>query len=106
MEYRRLAWTDNGYLALVPAETEVGDAVTICKDGRTPLILRERGKFEGDSDVHKSKESRIRKGGQSPLIQYEHELRGLWKSVSDSYVHGIMQGEAFKGGLCEDVDLV
>ena len=52
---RRLGTTRNGYLALLPAETRVGDAVVLCEGGTTPLILRSAGwAFElvGDGYVH------------------------------------------------------
>ena len=52
---RRMARTENGYLALVPSKTEVGDLVAVCKGGRTPIILRGRAtgwELIGDSYVH------------------------------------------------------
>jgi Heterokaryon incompatibility protein (HET) len=52
---RRLGKTSNGYLALLPADTRVGDSVVLCEGGQTPLILRSNGSaFElvGDSYVH------------------------------------------------------
>ena len=37
---RALAWTEKGYLALVPEKTEAGDTVALLKGGRMPFILR------------------------------------------------------------------
>lgn len=52
---RRLGRTSRGYLALLPADTIVGDSVVLCEGGQTPLILRFNGwAFDlfGDSYVH------------------------------------------------------
>jgi hypothetical protein len=52
---RRIGRTSRGYLALLPADTVVGDSVVLCEGGQTPLILRPNGRnFElvGDSYVH------------------------------------------------------
>ena len=37
---RVLAWTEKGYLAIVPADTKVGDAVALLDGGRMPFVLR------------------------------------------------------------------
>lgn len=37
---RAVAWTKQGYLALVPEETEAGDFVALLKGGRMPFVLR------------------------------------------------------------------
>ena len=71
---RKLARTEKGYLALVPAETRVGDSVGLFKGGKTPLVIRP----VGDS----------------------------WQLVGDSYVHGIMNGEAFNEESCHDIHLI
>jgi Heterokaryon incompatibility protein (HET) len=71
---RRLARTEKGYLALVPARAKVGDSITLCKGGKTPLILRP---FEAS-----------------------------WELVGDSYVHGIMNGEAFNQEKCKEMHIV
>jgi hypothetical protein len=52
---RRLGRTSRGYLALLPADTIVGDSVVLCEGGQTPLILRSNGwafDLVGDSYVH------------------------------------------------------
>ena len=67
--YRRLARTKNGYLALVPQSTKVGDSIAILKGGSVPFVIRPR--------------------------------RTQWELVGDSYVHGIMYGEAFREGECK-----
>jgi len=41
-EDRRLGTTSNGYLALLPKLTEVGDDLVILKGGRFPVVLRPR----------------------------------------------------------------
>jgi hypothetical protein len=52
---RRLGITSKGYLALLPAQTRIGDSIVLCDGGQTPLILRPKGgAFElvGDSYIH------------------------------------------------------
>src|SRR3984957_20496097 len=70
---RRLARTEKGYLALVPARAKVGDSIALCKGGKTPLILR--------------------------------PFAASWELVGDSYVHGIMNGEAFNREKCKEMHL-
>jgi hypothetical protein len=41
--FRRLVRTNDGYLGLVPKETQVGDRIALLKGGRTPFIVRTRG---------------------------------------------------------------
>lgn len=71
---RRLARTEKGYLALVPARAKVGDSIALCKGGKTPLILR--------------------------------PFAASWKLVGDSYVHGIMAGEAFNQEKCKEMHII
>lgn len=37
---RKLAWTRKGYLGLVPAETQPGDHIVLCKGSKLPLVMR------------------------------------------------------------------
>lgn len=37
---RRLAWTDKGYLALIPAVSAPGDVIALLRGGRVPFVLR------------------------------------------------------------------
>ena len=69
---RRLAWTKAGYLALVPSDAVVGDALGLFKGSRWPVVMR----AQDDAS---------------------------WKLVGLSHVHGIMLGNKFKEGLCEQV---
>jgi hypothetical protein len=55
MHHRRLAKSSQGYLALVPEHTLVGDRLALLDAGLTPLVLRPRGAqclLVGDSYVH------------------------------------------------------
>jgi hypothetical protein len=74
---RRFARTQAGYFALVPAQTQVGDSIAICQGGRTPLVLR----------------------ALNPTC-------GTWTLLGDSYVHGIMNGEAFQEGRSTEIWIV
>ncbi|TVY65743.1 Heterokaryon incompatibility protein 6 OR allele [Lachnellula suecica] len=52
---RRLATTRQGYLCLVPFDTEVGDVIAILSDCHAPVVLRTRGdhySFIGTCYVH------------------------------------------------------
>ncbi|KAK0124626.1 hypothetical protein ONS95_009573 [Cadophora gregata] len=77
---RRLVRTEEGYLVLVPGGTEVGDRVFLVRGGRVPVVLRERGE-EGE----------------------EGEGDGRWEVVGEGYVHGVMLGEAWDEGRCEEL---
>jgi hypothetical protein len=52
---RKLARTEKGYLALVPAETRIGGSVSLVRGGKAPLVLRPVGdswEVIGDCYVH------------------------------------------------------
>ncbi|KAG7153063.1 Heterokaryon incompatibility protein 6 like [Verticillium longisporum] len=66
---RRLAVTEKGYLALIPPLAEVGDMVAVIPGTAVPFILREKG-----YDVDMSEK--------------------VYTLVGESYVHGLMNGEA------------
>jgi hypothetical protein len=57
--------TKKGYIGIAPKDSTNGDSVAILHSARTPFILREAG-----------------------------GVSGKWRLVGDSYVHGIMAGEA------------
>jgi len=83
---RRLAWTEAGRLALVPRETRAGDGVALVKGGDMPLVIRPCGDDGGGTD------------GKAVGAQ--------WTLVGDSYVHGVMYGEAWDEGRCGEIGLV
>ncbi|KAG7104842.1 Heterokaryon incompatibility protein 6 like [Verticillium longisporum] len=66
---RRLAVTEKGYLALIPPLTEVGDMVAVIPGTAVPFILRGKGY---DDDMNEK----------------------VYTLVGESYVHGLMNGEA------------
>ncbi|KAM7215264.1 Heterokaryon incompatibility protein (HET) domain containing protein [Rhypophila decipiens] len=66
--HRRLFVTKKGYIGLAPWNAEVGDAVIILCGGQTPFLLRP-DPVESD----------------------------WWKLVGETFVHGIMGGEAMAG---------
>lgn len=65
---RRLYRTHNGYVGSGPFSTRPGDVVIIAADGRIPLVLRPVGSPE--------------------------DLK--FQLLGDTYVHGIMHGEALR----------
>ncbi|KAI0127776.1 heterokaryon incompatibility protein-domain-containing protein [Xylariales sp. AK1849] len=60
---RKLAWTKNGLLGLVPRDSEAGDQVIICRGSKLPLVLRPANEV------------------------------GQWRLLGACYVHGMMYGE-------------
>ncbi|KAF1840379.1 HET-domain-containing protein [Cucurbitaria berberidis CBS 394.84] len=75
------------YLALVPSICKLGDAVVLVQGVKEPLILRPKG--EGSVQVENGKDKTVR----------------TWELIGDSYVHGVMKGEAWemRKGECEDL---
>lgn len=74
---RRLCWTNQEHIAMVPPDTQTGDEVWLIQGCRMPIILRSVGDFQGAREL-----------------------------VGDSYVHGVMYGEAFDLARCSDVTLI
>lgn len=71
---RRLARCGNGYLALVPEAAEQKDRIFLVEGGKVPLVLR---KVQSGSSTEKR-----------------------YRLVGEAYVHGVMNGEAFKRDRC------
>ncbi|TGJ85655.1 hypothetical protein E0Z10_g3126 [Xylaria hypoxylon] len=71
---RRLARCGNGYLALVPEAAEKRDRIFLVEGGMVPLVLREE--------------------------QSEGTTEKRYRLVGEAYVHGVMNGEAFKKEKC------
>jgi hypothetical protein len=72
---RRFGITENGYIGLLPAETEAGDTVVVLDGARVPFVLRQT----------------IR--GLEPRPLGEVIVRDEFTVIGDCYVHGIMLGE-------------
>ncbi len=66
--HRRLFVTSRGYMGFGPWNAEVGDKVCVLRGGKTPFLLRVR-----------------------------REQQGEYTLVGESYVYGIMEGEAMEG---------
>ena len=74
MRGRRFAITDTGYMCLVPACTEIGDAVAIFFGHPTPFTIR----LEPGSGISEIGLERVRA-----------------RLVGDTYMHGVMEAESF-----------
>ena len=70
---RKLMKTRLGYLGLADEKIEVNDHIVICKGGKLPLVIRKNK--HGDD----------------------------YEFICDCYIHGVMQGEAFREQDCEDI---
>ena len=65
MQGRQLFFTTLGYVGIAPTAVKVGDSVAVFRGGRTPFIIR------------------------------KHTDSAAYQLIGDSYVHGLMRGEAF-----------
>lgn len=73
---RRLGFTQNGRVCLLPSRVELGDKIALIQGGRVPVVLRARG----DS--------------------------GSRELIGEAFVHGIMDGEAFEEGKCVNFSIL
>lgn len=71
---RRMIRTKEGLIGLAPEHARKGDFVFLFKGGMVPLVLRKVEK-----------------------------IKSRWTLIGDSYVHGIMHGEAFDGAKCTEI---
>jgi len=71
---RKFFMTAQGFMGLGPKEMEVGDEVAVLVGGHTPFILRRGGEKVIDTGVGSKQ---------------------CYTLVGDTYVHGVMDGEAF-----------
>jgi hypothetical protein len=72
----RFVKTKKGYVGIAPGSTRPGDWVSVLVGGKVPLVLRRAEDSEG------------------------------WSLVGESYIHGIMQGEAFDENSCIDINII
>lgn len=79
---RAFAVTQSGYMALVPPGTVAGDAVCLLYGVDTPFIVRMLS-IEDAS-----------KGGDMKIVSGPEEGIEIVSLVGESYVHGVMDGEA------------
>ena len=79
---KRLYTTSKGYIGLGPVSTQVGDGVWIICDTKTPFILHPRPETSNVPD-------------DSDQTQEVKQFQ----LVGETYLHGFMNGEAFKSGL-------
>jgi hypothetical protein len=85
-ESRRFFVSTKGYVGLAPFHAEIGDLCCILFGGQTPFILR------NCSHTH-------------PKIQYIFGGEGNpYLFIGESYVHGIMDGEAYEESKRGDSD--
>jgi len=71
---RKFCITRSGYFGTVPKETQLGDALHIFCAASTPLVLR--------------------KG----TVEVRGKKKAAYRIVGDAYVHGVMEGQASRGG--------
>ena len=68
------------YLGLVPALTKLGNEVVLCEGAKVPLVLRR-------------KELRDKK------------KRMVYEFISNTYIHGVMEGKLWDQTKCEDLHI-
>ena len=81
MRERRLAITDQGYMGVVPPYSEIGDVLFIIPGTQVPFLLRSQRGGENSGEASTGEE---------------------WRLVGESYLHGMMDGEAMKRGGTEE----
>jgi hypothetical protein len=86
---RRLGSTRTGLLCLLPKNAQSGDLLVLLEGGRVPVVLRPSKRGGGNDNG----EDHTDEGGLSQVTTF----------VGEAYVHGIMDGEAFRSYLCEDI---
>ncbi|KAE9371930.1 hypothetical protein N431DRAFT_441880 [Stipitochalara longipes BDJ] len=101
--YRRLAITENGCLAAVPASTQTGDVAAVLFGASVVCILRKR-EIVSDSDGSTSctREKRLQKGpvsieagGGDERAKITEDINEEgWNLVGEAYMHGYMDAEA------------
>lgn len=94
LRHRTFFITKCGLQGIGPKHTRIGDTVAVLTGSRVPFVLRETGTFN-----------------VLPEIDVGYRLIPQYRVVGDSYVHGIMTGEAvrdldWEGGGYEVIDLI
>ena len=85
---RRLCLTDNGYIGLVPASTEVGDKVAVLYGGAVLYILRHA--VEQDSSEIESGFANC----STNICKCHATVAKNYVFVGEAYIHGLMDGAA------------
>lgn len=80
INHRRFPITSRNDMALVPAETQVGDIICISEGARIPFVIREKS--------------------------VAHDGQCLYELVGECYVHELMQGYGQLLGTLQDITLV
>lgn len=111
---RRLLRSEKGYIGLAPRGAAKGDLIAVVKGSKIPLLLRPASGSAGVGDLQipfhvrtagisadtikgeLSKGFPAEKGGSEPET---------WKLVGDTYVHGVMFGEAWDDRLSQSLCL-
>jgi hypothetical protein len=75
---RRMGRLENGWLSMLPGDARVGDIVVLARGGKIPLVVR-----EGEGEM-----------GQKRIV-----------FVGETYVHGIMDGEAWEEERCKQIEI-
>lgn len=86
-EHTRFFMTSNGYMGLGSLAVELGDLIYVPYSCEVPLVLR-------------SCDSK-----NSSLDRCKHTEKNTFVSVGTCYIHGIMDGEAVKGGEGEKMEV-
>lgn len=104
---RCLYRTKRGYVGLGPEDTEVGDEVWLIAGARTPFVLRKPAqKKRGKWNHHRNLLSSLRSSFQPKQLRPGGEDAEDRVFVGESYVHGLMDGEAASSVLFRPVSLV
>jgi hypothetical protein len=103
MLYRRLAITQNGYLAAVPASTQTGDVAAVLFGASVVCILRRRESApDSDCSTFCTRKKRLEKwpmsieiGDGEEKVKLTEDMNGEeYTLVGEAYIHGFMDAEA------------
>ena len=88
---RRFFRTSEGYIRFGPAKCQPGDYIVVLTGGDVPYIFRPL------STSHKlSRACRYLAGKHENALSMTKQVAKTWYTIlGDSYVHGIMDGDAF-----------
>jgi hypothetical protein len=75
-EFRRMGKSTKGYVCLLPGSTQPGDSIALFRGAKVPFVIR------------------------------KHSDGKNWQLLGETYVHGIMYGEAWDDSRCKEICLV
>ena len=89
---RKFFVTDGHHIGIGPSDAEIGDEVHILAGGNVPFVLR-KVKKRGEQEVE---ELTAGETHETTLPEDLEEDMQVYRMLGETYVHGVMKGEALK----------